>query len=87
MTDTYDDQNKRSLVPLQQGVQPRKNFWDFLRENRVAVVIGLVIIIGLVWWFCIKRSEGETSGATVQPSSSQGMTGGIRLTRVRGGLH
>ena len=100
MADTYnDDQNVRALVPPQQQVPPpiippqtQRSVWDWIRENRVAVIIGILILIGLIWWFCM-RKNGNGNGANVSttinvpPSQSTAVTrqaDALRLTKVRG---
>ena len=101
MADTYnynDDQNGRVMAPSQpltpQSLPPHQvGMWDWIRNNRMAVIIGILILAGLIWWFCMRKTDVGSSVSTtvnVPPGPNAAPTvvnpgNGLRLTKVRGG--
>ena len=94
MADTYtynDDQNGRMMVPPQPIAPAQMSTWDWIRNNRMAVIIGIAVLAGLIWWFCMRKSDnGANVSTTINVPPAPGATvvnppNGIRLTKVRGG--
>lgn len=64
-----DQRNVASLaptLPLQPiTVQPKCNsFMDYVRNNKVTVLIAALIIIFLLYWFCFRKSGPSTPAPT-----------------------
>ena len=98
MADTNnDDQNRVLIAPQQQTPPPiitpqaQSNMWDWVRRNRIAVIIGIIILIALIWWFCMRKGK-DANGAnvstniTIPPGQSTTVSKqpeSLRLTKVR----
>lgn len=91
MENTYynDDQNGPVMMPPQQPLAQR-SLWDYLRENKGMVILGVLVLAALIWWFCMRKNQdGNANVATVNVPPGTGATvvnpNGFRVTRVRGG--
>lgn len=97
MADTYpyDDQNGRlaqqnQLQPLQ--APPQRSLWETIKQNKLAVIIGLLILAGLIWWFCMRKTTDSGAAANVSvnlpatPTVATVPGNKLNLTRVRGGM-
>lgn len=82
MNPNYNEEQNPQIMPL----QPAKSggFMEYVKNNKVTVFIVILIIIGLIWWFCIKKTNGKTglSKSTGTPSLSSTGTP-INITRSR----
>lgn len=61
---TYDDNDpNRGMVPIQPIQAPSNpGLMDYVRNNKLAVAIVILILIGLIWWFCIRKNGNKDSG-------------------------
>ena len=100
MADTYmyDDQNGRvaqqqnQMQPLQPPAQ--KSMWDTIKQNKMAVIIGLLVLAGLIWWFCMRKNTDAGAAANVSVNlpnqtpvvASVPANSRLNLTKVRGGV-
>ena len=66
MNSNYNDDQNGNLLPYQSQpmtvVQPpaSNNFMDYVSNNRVVVVIALLILGFLLYWFCFRKSGSST---------------------------
>ena len=100
MADTYnDEQNQRPI--LQQATAPTaattpstQTAWDWVKKNRAWVLLGILILIALIWWFCLRKDKKDGASSNVSttinvPPTNAGTTvvkpaDTLKLTKVRG---
>ncbi|XWV26019.1 hypothetical protein QJ857_gp1061 [Tupanvirus soda lake] len=96
MNQNYNDDQNRPLMPMQpiqpiQPVQPATGsggFMDYVRNNRMTVIIAVLILIGLIWWFCMRKPDGANVNITTNvPSATPAVPAtnpsGIQVTKTR----
>jgi len=89
MDPNYDDSN-RQIMPIQ-PVQTKTGFMDYIRQNKLLVAIALLILLGLLWWFFVRKpTTPTTSVTTIVPGTGMngmnGMSGTpskVQVTRTR----
>jgi len=97
MADTYMyDQNSQMTQQQQNQMQPlqppvQKSLWDTIKQNKMAVIIGLLVLAGLIWWFCMRKNtdSGEAANVSVNlPATTPTVPNASRLnlTKVRGNM-
>jgi hypothetical protein len=84
MNPSYNDDVNQQLLtipPTAVQVQPQSSssFMDYVRDHKLAVAIVIIVIIGLIWWFCIRKNTGASASTTVEPTSGSR----INVTRTK----
>jgi len=51
-----DDTNKQTTLPPYQPVTNGNTFMDYVRSHKLTVLIAIIILIALIWWFCMRKS-------------------------------
>ena len=102
MANTYNDDEQRPI--LQQQTAPTavttpstQSAWDWVKKNRAWVLLGIIILIALIWWFCLRKDKKDGASSNVSttinvpPSNASGTTivkpsapETLKLTKVRG---
>lgn len=83
MSNQYDDPNNQ-MLPIQQApAQSTGGFTNFVKNNKLAVAIAILILIALIWWFCIKKNGDKgVTGINVNATPNPTGTGSnIRITK------
>lgn len=86
MADTYNDDARATQAPQQLPVIPpqkQQSAWDWVSRNRKWVIIGIIVLIALVWWFCLRKPNVATATTNVTvPAGTRTET--LKLTKVKG---
>ncbi|AFX92710.1 hypothetical protein CE11_00684 [Megavirus courdo11] len=87
MDPNYNEDLNRQMMALQpaQPVQPAQTsggFMDFIKNNKLTVLIIVLIIAALIWWFCFRKPKdvAAVNGAVFTPGSNAKI--GITKTRA-----
>lgn len=84
MSNQYDDRNNQ-MLPIQPApVQSTGGFTNWVKNNKVAVAIALILLIFVIWWFCVKKNGNKVPGA-INVTSTPNPTGtgsNIRITKA-----
>lgn len=94
---SYDEPNKQVVniqpqyppqyqqyPPQIQVKQEDTGFWHWIKHNKLATIIIILIIIGLIWWFCYKKGAGMDDATQVTlPSSGSYGKSPITITKTR----
>ena len=84
----YSDPNNQ-LMPdqplLQQLTASQSNqggFMNYIKNHKLAVAIAILILIFLIWWFCMRKKAPTTgTNITVAPNPINGTN--IKVTKSR----
>lgn len=83
MDPSQDDPN-RQLVPLQ--TPPSSGgFMDYIKRNKLLVAIVIIIIVGLIWWFCIKKNKLTDATPSGTGTSVTATNTGVKVSKIRTG--
>lgn len=72
MSSYYDDPNK-PVTPLQPANS--SGFMDYIKNHKMGVLIGLIILIGLIWWFCFRKKNNVDATVTSTGSTTYAIPG------------
>ena len=87
MENTYNDDPNRAQLPIQRAPQS-STFMDYIRQNKIAVLIIIVVIIALLWWFCMRKSGTNIVVNTPVPVvNGNGSNPNVKVVRSRGSLY
>jgi hypothetical protein len=100
MADTYnDEQNQRPILqqasPAAVTTPAQTSVWDWVKKNRAWVLLGILILIALIWWFCLRKDKKAGASSNVSttinvPASNPASTTVVKpaetlkLTKMRG---
>lgn len=79
----YDD-SKNQMPPMQPIPAPVTStggFMDFIKNNKLAVAIAIIILIALIWWFCIRKNGDSDKSTTITTMSPQATGTNIKITK------
>ena len=65
-TNGYQDDNTQTPPPQVQPIVTKSpSIMDYIRSHKLLIFIAIVIIAGLIWWFCIRKNgNGSTSASS-----------------------
>jgi plastocyanin domain-containing protein len=68
MNPSYNDENNAQM-PLQPvPVQTSGGFMNYVKNNKLTVAIVIIILIALIWWFCMRKPN--TSSVSTIPGKN-----------------
>ena len=85
----YNDPDNQ-MLPIQPAPAPAPTggFVNFVKNNKLAVAIGLLLLIGLIWWFCIRKKTGTPTVTNISTSPNLATNGtNIKITKTRPGAY
>ena len=74
MDQTYRDERDRQIVlppypPVQPPVPASGGFMDWIKNNKLAFLIGILILAGLIWYFFMRKPAGANINVTTNVPS------------------
>lgn len=84
MTDpNYNDTNGPTLYPGVAPVPPQSSgIINYLKQNKIVAIVILLILIGLIYWYFMKRNAVKETSVTTN-ITTPGPGNGTKITRVR----
>lgn len=79
MATNYDpnyDPNEQQMAPVQ-----NKTFMDYVKENKLMVILAILVLAGLIWWFCMRKGDALASLTGSTPKVASG-TSSVNVTRT-----
>lgn len=76
MDNSYADERdvRQPIIPVQPTSS--NSVMDWIRRNKILVLIGIIILIILLYWFCFRKGKlgdrGDLKGGNVKTTSSRG---------------
>jgi len=60
----YNDDQNKDLVVVQPNKSASNSFMDYIRNNKLIVLIVILILIALIWYFCFKKPKKTINSVT-----------------------
>lgn len=101
MANTYNEEDQRPILqqlaaPAATETPAQTTAWDWVKKYRVWIIIGIIVLILLIWWFCIRKDGKASTSSNVSttinvPAAPAGTSTTtvkapetLKLTKIRG---
>lgn len=91
MTAKYEDPTSQVITQLPPGAVSQSaassggGFMNWVKSNKLWVAIGILVLIALIWWFCIRKKSGAATDITVTNTPDTSAPAEIKITKLRPG--
>lgn len=86
MDQNYDEDTRRAMIPPMVPPVPApasKGIMNFIKNNKLTVIIAILILIAVIWWFCMRK--GDVTKTTTTTTAKAPGKPSMQVTRTRVG--